>query len=398
MWSRGAQAWLSDFWDIDENGVLDLVFCCNAGQSGIWAYDHHGTLLLSCTNWGDFVRLEDMDGDGEVEFLTRDGNTVRCINADCSEEWSYTLPGSYAHPVAVDADGIGEREVLIGLHTGNYLCMLRGGEVVWEDWAPGGVNRFRFPEDLGDMTGDGLTDLIVGNDARHIYMYTNRTAGSLQAELDIKPGSCPNPLNARSQGRLPVAILGTASMDVHDIDSSSLRLESVAPVHTGTEDVSTPIEGEPCECTSEGPDGLLDLTLKFDTQDVVAALGPVVNGEERVLTLTGLLLDGTPFEARDCVRLHVPGATAAREPVLCTAHPNPFNPVTRIAYTLPASMRVSLCAYDASGRLVDRLVDRLEFAGDHVVEWDAGLLPSGNYFIRLETGREAKVERVTLIK
>ena len=56
-----------------------------------------------------------------------------------------------------------------------------------------------------------------------------------------------------------------------------------------------------CDCTTEGPDGCDDLTLKFDTQDIVAALGSVIDGEVLELTLTGELLDGTPIEGQGWV-------------------------------------------------------------------------------------------------
>jgi hypothetical protein len=120
--------------------------------------------------------------------------------------------------------------------------------------------------------------------------------------LDIKPGSCPNPINPKSKGKLPVAILGTAEFDVLDIDVSSLLLEGVAPIRSSVEDVSAPlIGGEECDCTEEGPDGYDDLTLKFQTQEIVAAIGPLSPGNEIVLTITGALIDGAPFEASDCV-------------------------------------------------------------------------------------------------
>ena len=94
--------------------------------------------------------------------------------------------------------------------------------------------------------------------------------------FDIKPGSCPNPINPRSKGVLRVAPLGTADFDVHDIDVSSLLLE-------------------------EAPDGCDDLTLEFRTQDIVAAIWPAVAGDEMVMTISGSLRDGTPFASSDGV-------------------------------------------------------------------------------------------------
>ena len=94
-------------------------------------------------------------------------------------------------------------------------------------------------------------------------------------------------------------MLGTATFDVTTIDVATLQLEGVAPVHTSDEDVGTPFGGELCGCNMAGPDGMMDLALKFDTQEFLAAIGPLSRGYH-VLTLTGTLLDGTEFEGQDC--------------------------------------------------------------------------------------------------
>ena len=121
--------------------------------------------------------------------------------------------------------------------------------------------------------------------------------------FDIKPMSCPNPLNVKSKGKTPAAILGTDIGDVTLIDVSTILLEgSVVPIRASIEDVSTPyVAREVCGCTQDGPDGFDDLTLKFLTQDIVALLGEVEFGDVITLTITGNLADGTPFEAADCV-------------------------------------------------------------------------------------------------
>ena len=139
-------------------------------------------------------------------------------------------------------------------------------------------------------------------------------AGPIEVAVDIKPGSCPNPLNVESKGVLPVAILGSADFDVHDIDVASIRLADVAPIRSSLEDVATPVDGDECECTTEAGDGFDDLTLKFKTQEIVSALGEVVNGETLVLTLTGELLDGTSIEGADCVVIVGKADPAQRPP------------------------------------------------------------------------------------
>ena len=127
--------------------------------------------------------------------------------------------------------------------------------------------------------------------------------------IDIKPTSCPNPLNVGSKGVLPVAILGTPDLDVTVIDPASVKLEGIAPLRWSIEDVATPIANgaEECDCTTEGPDGFDDLTLKFDMEEVVDALDAVNDGDVQPLSLTGNLRpeygSGTMVEGSDCVAI-----------------------------------------------------------------------------------------------
>ena len=127
--------------------------------------------------------------------------------------------------------------------------------------------------------------------------------------IDIKPESCPNPINLGKQGLQSVAVLGTADFDVTDIAPETILLTregyedvGVAPIRWSYEDVATPYEGELCGCHEEGADGNTDLTLKFKTQDLVSTLNLAeVVGQTIPLTLTGELKDGTSFEGKDCV-------------------------------------------------------------------------------------------------
>jgi hypothetical protein len=144
----------------------------------------------------------------------------------------------------------------------------------------------------------------------------------LPADLDIKPGSCPNSFNRSSHGVLPVALLGSDEFEVMQIDLGTVHLArtdgvggSVAPhegppgPHSVHEDVATPFEGETCDCQDAGADGFMDLSMKFKTDDVAGnlLLNDLDAGALVELVVTGSLLDGTPFEATDCIRLVPPG-------------------------------------------------------------------------------------------
>jgi hypothetical protein len=126
--------------------------------------------------------------------------------------------------------------------------------------------------------------------------------------FDIKPGSCPNPVNVKSQGVLPVAILGGAKVNVRNIDPASITLEGVRPLRWALEDVGTPFnplfpKDDRLDCNTASSDGFLDLTLKFETQDLVDKLS-LTTAEDKsiqVWTLKFKLMDGTELKGTDVV-------------------------------------------------------------------------------------------------
>ena len=237
---------------------------------------------------------------------------------------------------------------------------------------------------------------------------------SAEVAVDIKPGSCPNPLNVKSKGLLPVAILGAEGFDVTDINVSTVELVGVSPVGSGVEDVSRPVadKQDPCDCTSEGADGHDDLTLKFKTKDIVKALGKVEDGQEIELTLTGALTDGTEFEASDCVRIikkgkgggQLGGAELGLPKVFALSqnNPNPFSRETTISFSLPATVRAKLRVYDVGGRVVATILDEHRGPGFYSVSWDGQAedgkkVASGSYFVRLEAeGFEAASKMIVV--
>ena len=124
--------------------------------------------------------------------------------------------------------------------------------------------------------------------------------------VDIKPMGCPNPLNVRSQGVLPVAVLGTVDFDVTALAPETVTLAGVPALRWSFEDVAAPYEPfigkiDPYQCNDLGPDGYLDLVFKFDTQELVAALESGEDKEVLTVQLRGQLMDGTEINGEDVV-------------------------------------------------------------------------------------------------
>jgi hypothetical protein len=66
------------------------------------------------------------------------------------------------------------------------------------------------------------------------------------------------------------------------------------------------------------------------------------------------------------------------------AYPNPFNPSTKIRYSIPQPANITLRIYDILGREITALVNEKKMAGEYTAQWNAGNYASGVYFYRLE--------------
>jgi len=87
----------------------------------------------------------------------------------------------------------------------------------------------------------------------------------IPVSIDIKPGSFPNSINPRSRGKIPVAILTTATFDATTVDPTTVLFgqtgTEAAPVHAALQDVDR--------------DGDTDMILHFNTQDTGILCGDI---------------------------------------------------------------------------------------------------------------------------
>jgi hypothetical protein len=108
----------------------------------------------------------------------------------------------------------------------------------------------------------------------------------VSVDIDIKPGSDCNSINTNSNSIIAVAILGSASFDVTDVDASTLAFgpDGATPVHNhfNIEDVNG--------------DGYDDLVSHYRVQATGLTAG------DTSATLTGMY-NGTDFSGTDSVKV-----------------------------------------------------------------------------------------------
>jgi hypothetical protein len=84
--------------------------------------------------------------------------------------------------------------------------------------------------------------------------------------------------------------------------------------------------------------------------------------------------------------------------ILARNYPNPFNPSTRIEFSINAPKNVRLDVFDSIGRRVATLLNGPLNEGFHFVDFDGSGLASGVYFYRITTNEQALTQKMLLVK
>jgi len=81
-----------------------------------------------------------------------------------------------------------------------------------------------------------------------------------------------------------------------------------------------------------------------------------------------------------------------------SSYPNPFNATTTISYQLPEDSHVTIEIFDDLGRKVTTLLNTVQSAGSHGVDWNAKNIASGLYFYRIQAGNYEITRKMALLK
>jgi hypothetical protein len=84
-------------------------------------------------------------------------------------------------------------------------------------------------------------------------------------------------------------------------------------------------------------------------------------------------------------------------------YPNPFNPITRIAYSIAQSCPVNISVYNILGRQVTTLVNQYHTPGTYTTVWNSldavgNTVPSGVYFYRMQAGNFNRSHKMLMVK
>ena len=141
--------------------------------------------------------------------------------------------------------------------------------------------------------------------------------------------------------------------------------------------------------------------------DLTASTGLQVNTADQWLLIcdNGYPVEGVPADMKtimmvndDQVSVEPPGGEIPSVFALYPNYPNPFNPTTKITYSIPTASDVRLSVYNLLGEEVAALVSERQDAGTYSVDFSGGDLASGMYFYTLKAGHFVDTKKMMLIK
>lgn len=127
-------------------------------------------------------------------------------------------------------------------------------------------------------------------------------------------------------------------------------------------------------------------------------LSPADNQNGEAFGVLVVLADGTSFLAPVSTSIDEGTSSLPTQFELKGNYPNPFNPTTNIAYSVPTNSEVRLAVYDMLGRQVATLVNGVQAPGNYSVNFDATNLSSGMYLYRLQAGNFSQTQKMMLVK
>ena len=84
--------------------------------------------------------------------------------------------------------------------------------------------------------------------------------------------------------------------------------------------------------------------------------------------------------------------------VLHNSYPNPFNPTTKIPFSIKESQNIKISIFDINGKLIQNVSNQYFESGNHYVKFSSKKLSSGIYFIMLNHKNGIETQKITFLK
>ncbi len=436
--------------DIKDNGEDKLEVVVGSLDGALYAWDSSGNEVISDASTADgyfagtyagFLystpALADLDGDSELEvvvgapFLFRSDNKGRIMafdavdsNGDGEADSLWVWPGAENRAYSTPALGVFDDTLRVVCSSRDEIVVLNALRGNQRTDLSKVVSPARIPIDgpvappaLGDLTGDGELEVVVGklfnelgnqNPARRkievlvwdafegmLHTLSDSLPASPMEENHVACGAVLGDLDGDGDGEIafgsdafglfmwewndsvfvaekgwPIALHGEIQghLAVGDVDTSDTHLQLVVADRSG----------------------------RVHMYDIDTGAGtPSIEWSQ--------LGNGPMHQGRHSSADSFTGPSAPVSVSLSHGVPNPFNPNVRFTFSVPTRQHAKVAIYDVLGRHVRTLVNSAVDRGTHSLVWDGtsdhgARQSSGIYFVRLKSRGEIQSRKIMLLR
>lgn len=364
--SNQSQLNTTTFYDINNDGVLELVYYLYSGEDSIWANSNH------------IARFNPQINNYELIYYHR------------------PYPDFYTYGISIgDFDQDGKGNFGTGSLYGKFYIYeyVEGNnfKVEFQDTLP--TSNAFFSTFTNDMDGNGTPEVWVGGDfagMTKLFAYEASSPGNYEQvyQIDIIG------LSALFYGKLKY-------VDLDYDGEKELYLQNANLCFAFKNDKNGNYYMD-YVCSIFFPDSMYSLQF-LDGVDAADLDGDSVPEIISQFSLTNGYPQ--PFEFRSyflkrnkLTDIDVNDNFSPSEFNLFQNYPNPFNPITNIEFRIADFGFITLKVYDVLGNEITTLVDEFRNAGRYDVTFDATQLSSGIYFYRLQAGEFVQSRKMILLK
>lgn len=370
--------------DNNDDGRPDIWIAKSHYKDTLYGYS--GCDLLDSIH--DFRIIPSRDPDGQYPVLGREICTTCDLNGDSIPEVIYGQPAnSHDYP--------------------GRVCIFWGGETLSETpdliiYGPDlldSIINYKFGSDLaclGDISGDGIDDLWISEGPFNFIYYGGQefdTIPDVNLSWQYMYGNVENIGDINNDGYNDVMLVMDGSLFSYVsyiycypgmdtlVDAAFSNGAFHDAMHLGA---INHVGYDHSWCGDINGDGLDDA--------LITASDGGTGGFSQ-----GWAIIQSGWEEPTAVDDDQP-ASLPTQLSLSQNHPNPFNPITQIEYSIPRGSHVKLEIFDILGRKVTTLVNKFQPAGEYKQDWLAKNQSSGIYFYKLTVGEATETKQMALLK